>query len=387
MNDERPSYNTNIKTHPKFIEMKETFEKLFRNKGYFSETQFDKDVWFLKNDLQFQNMLRPSSTSPSTPMPEYNKMHSLLREMSISSDMRKMNINTGQFINRICEILFNSHLMVMRSRELIKEYNAHENVNVLEVKHKMLNEKYKEQSESISKLGVSIGRLDLFPEGNFSFNFHFVEKNPRDISMSISRNIKLKDNKSLNIKQTGDIIVLNKNDCENSFEAVTLTALEASDSDKRASFEYSGTTLSTFNIEIYKNEELFAVSKPECFLDMFLNLIDKLRDIDKETITTTWKVNTKTNLNMQHINNLLTEYEMVLEFKFNLDPITRASIINRILLILRDAITTETQNLINGNEILDVYFKSIAEQVQYILKKKDDDSSANNCNCNSCVVY
>jgi hypothetical protein len=375
-----------IRSNQKYIEMRDVFEKLFRNKGYFGNKTFEKDVWFLQNDLQFQNMLRPSATPQGN---ESSKMHSLLRELSDSEDFKKLSVDTGKFIDRICEILYNSHQMVLRSRELIKEYNAHENVNVLEVKLRMLNEKLKEKMEAISTLELSVSRLDHLPEGEYQLNFHFIEMNPGDPSITSSRNRKLKQNKSLCIKQGGDIIVLNKSDIFNSFDLITMTALEANDKTKYLeSFEYSGTTLSTFNLQLYKNDELFAESTPECFLDMFLNHIDKLREIEQTSITTNWKIKAKTNFQQSQINNLLPDYQTVIDFKFELDPVTRACIITRVLHILKDAIRTETQNEINKNEILDVYFKTISEQVKHILKKKEEDVSDNPCNCQGgCNIF
>jgi hypothetical protein len=375
-----------IKSNPKFIEIKEVFEKLFRTKGYFGDKKFEKDVWFLQNDLPFQNMIRPSSTPSGN---EINKMHSVLRELNENDDFKKLHIDTSKFIDKICEVIFSSHQMVSRSKELIKEYNAHENVNVLELKLKLLNEKIKENTEPISHLEVCVSRLDHLPEGDYQINFHFMERSPRDPSMITSKNHKLRDNKSLSIKQGGDVIMLSKQDLFNCFDMINLTALDVNDKPHYlGSFEYSGTTLSTFNLQLYKNNELFAESAPECFLDMFLNLLDKLRDIEQPSLNTNWKIKVKTNLEQYNINGLIPEYQIILDFKFELDPVTRACIIKRVLYLLKDAIKTLTQNEIVKNEMLDVYFRSVSDQVKQILNRSEEEKyEGNNCCQNSCNIF
>lgn len=387
-------YSTDIyadlSTDRKFILMKETFEKLFRSKGHLPEQNFSKDVWFMESDRQFQGMVRPTSGSTYTSTGENNKMHTLLRELSENDDLKKLSIETGKFINKICEILLKAHYMVLRSREQINEYRAHENVNVLEVKLKMLNQKQNAYPEMTSKMNIKIARIDLLPEGQYSFNLHFIEMNPSDITITKSLNKHLEGEKMLNIKNSGEVLLFNTNDTENNFEQVKFTALEAGMNNNRflERFDYSGTSISCFNLQIYNNDELFAESAPENYLDMLLVLINNLKDIDKSDFSVAWKMKVKTNLNMKrNINNLLTDYDVYLQFNFEIDPITRSSILERILNIFNDVIHTETQNEIVKNEILDVYFQSISEKIKHILNKSDTEHNETPCNCRNCIIF
>jgi hypothetical protein len=375
-----------IKSNPKFIEIREEFENLFKSKGYIGNKKIEKDVWFLQNDLAFQNMIKPSSTPSAI---EINRMHSLLRELNEKDDFKKISIDSRIFIERISEMIYNSHRMASRSKEIIKAYRAHENVNVLELKLKMLNEKIKDNIDAISKLEINVSRLDHLPRGDYQIIFHFMERSPRDPTMTTSKNHKLKDDKFLSIKQGSDIIVLNKQDLFNCFEAINLTALDVNDDPNfLGSLEYSGSTLSTFNLQLFKNNELFAESNPGCFLDIFLNLKDKLRDIEQSSLSTNLKIKVKTNFEQKNISGLLPQYQVILDFKFELDPVTRACIIKRVLHLLKDAIKTQTQNEILKNEILDIYFKSISEQVNEILNRNEDEiSEGNTCCQNSCNIF
>jgi hypothetical protein len=215
MNESRPSINNfEIKTDPKYIKMKEIFERHFRSKGYSIDSIFYSDVWFLKDDKQFQNLQRPSGSNDI----ENNNMLLLLKDLSLSENLRQLAVSTSSFIDKICDTLYNFQRLISRSKDLIQEYNAHENVNILSLKHKVLINRGKD--DSMSELVVSLSRLDMFEEGNYSFNFHYVELNPNDCTSSMSKNIKLNDNKILYIKQGGEVIVLNKIDTDTQFEPI-----------------------------------------------------------------------------------------------------------------------------------------------------------------------
>lgn len=375
MNDSRPSINQfEIKNDPKFIKIKDIFEKHFRSKNYYSESIFTNDVWFLKDDKQFQDLQKPSFTSNSD-FENNNTMLSLLKELTLNDDLKRLAVSTNSFIDKICETLYTFQRVINRSKNLIQEYNAHENVNILSLKQKILNNRDTEESQS--ELVVSLSRLDMFDEGNYSFNFHFEELNPKDCTASMSKNKTLIDNKMLNIKQSGEVIILNKVDSDSQFEPIYFESIERNTSNK---YINSGTTLSTFYLEITKDGIPHSISSAECFLEVFLNMVENLKNIDLDTFNTSWKIKTKAYVNNSN------SLDIIVNFKFTFNNETKVKIIDRVLQILKDAIKTETKNEIYKNEILDVYFKSISDNIKQVLEKNDFTESQD-CNCKNCLIY
>jgi hypothetical protein len=378
-------------TQPKYIKIKESFEKLFRKNVLYPNQKFDKEVWFLKTDTEFQNMIKP--TSASTPTPTHNlKMLNLLAELSTGgNDMKKLNVQVSKFIERICDILFKAQLMIIRSSEQISEYRAYENVSVLEVKISDINKKIREKS-AMSKLNIKISRLDMLPEGNYFFMFNYTEMDPSVIKSTKNVYKQLEKNKTLKITEGGRSLVLsNDPNNDSKFEQIEFHAIEVAENSKSLQdFTYSGTSLSGFKLQIFRDEMLFAESTYENFLEMFLVNINTLKDINSSTFSINWKLSCKldkdilTNLKVP-INNLLEDYDTFLEFKFDFDPISLGSIFYRVMHIFKDVIHTKTENQHVIEDILE-YFKPIKDEVKHILEKPEDLPEENKC-CNSCSIF
>lgn len=377
----------------KLTQMREAFQKLFRSKGYGSESTFGSDVWFMKGDKEFQNLIKNNTPGRE----EESQMITLLRDLSSVNNLMKIKINTEKFIHTVCQTVFKAHNMAARAREQINEYRAHENVSILEVKNKMLNQKCisNNKKNSISTLDIKLGRLDLLPKGQYSFKLKLKEMDPRDINKVNTSYNELTRDKLLLVKHANDVVVLNDSgNNENYFQRIEFSSLEISADKKFLNrFDYSGTTFSSFSLQIFNKEDLFAESSPENFLDMLLVLLPNLRDIEKDQFQVAWRISVKHSIqedsnHPNHHNNpgqFLTSYDY-LEFHFDLDPITRSSIIRRIVDILREAIRTESQNEMIKNEILDYYFSSISEEIKYILTKPDDEP-LEGCTCeDNCLI-
>jgi len=309
-------------TSPKFLKMKECYENVFRKNDLFPNSKFDKNVWFLKNDPNFQIMIKP--TSGSSPGQVVNsKMLNLLAELSSGgNDMKKLSVEVSRFIEKICEILYKSQIMIKRSSEQIKEYSAYENVSVLDIKMKELNKKV--QENNMSRLNIKLIRLDLFPEGNYNFNFHFFKT---DISTAISTksiNNKLINDKTLKISKPNPILILtNDPQNENLFEPIEFHTLDDAGDHNRSfqDFTFSGSNLSTFHIQIYRDDILFAESQLENFLELFLVNINLIKDINQSIYSFNWKITCDFNheiLKMLKvpINHIVDSYDVYLEFKF-----------------------------------------------------------------------
>jgi len=230
------------------------------------------------------------------------------------------------------------------------------------------------------------------PEGDFAVNFHYIEMDPFDMTTSKSKSKGFHNGQILRIKQPNDILIFKDSDDLCNFDTVEFSALEDNNIYNKSSDyykNYSGCTLSSFNIGLYTGKsELFAISEAEKFSDIFLILIDKFLDIEKKSITTNWKLTISPNRSLKE-KNLFNEnelYQMILELKFELDPLTRACIMKRLHNLLDDLIITRRRNQMNIDEILDNYFLSISEYVKHILDKKPGEVTGT-CTCeNTCSI-
>jgi hypothetical protein len=382
--------NSDYTIHPKYMKMKECFENIFRKNNLFPNDKFDKNIWFMQNDEKFRTMIRP--TSGTTPGQYVNsKMINLLSELSLGgNDMKKLSVEVSKFIERICEILLKAQIMISRSTEQIKEYNIFENVTVLEIKKKELDKKV--QENSISLLKVKLVRIDLFPEGNYDFNFHFFEMDPNIVKSTRSSNSKLMDSKSLKITRPNTLLILsNEPQNETLFNPIEFHAIEIPDNNKSfQDFTYSGSNLSNFQLQIYRDDILFGESQLENFLEMFLVNINLLKDINNSIFSFNWKLTCNFNHDILKelkipTNNIANTYDTYLEFKFEFDALTLGNIFQRIINIFKDVLQTKVENQFIVEEILD-HFKSIKETIKYILEKPCEQETESKC-CNICSIF
>ena len=117
----------NIKNSPKYKEVRNCFEQLFRLKNYRQDSKFDKNVWFMQTDEVFQSMIRPNYIVTPSSNVESNKMYLLLKDLSKTNDFGKLSIEVSAFIDRITEILLRSQELLDRSIQSINDYDAYKN--------------------------------------------------------------------------------------------------------------------------------------------------------------------------------------------------------------------------------------------------------------------
>ena len=380
---------TDIIYDNKFIEVQDIFCKLFRTKGFLSDDFFNKNVWFLKDDLNFQNIIKNTLNIDSTPIgfynTEINNIHSILRELSEGKDLRKMNIQTRKFIERVSEVIIASNLQIQRAQNQIILYNAHQNKNILEETINLLNTRILNNQRTFFK--IKLGRIDLFPIGDYNFTINYNQLNTYNTTLIDFKEVKLKENKLLSVKQDKDIIILKNVDSMNVFNNIEAFSLNVTEDDQiYKSLSFSGCNLSNFHLVVQKDLKDFAYSKEENFLDIFLSCIEELKDISKDSFETTWKVKLYPYNNPNNNNSSNEEYLVYMDIRFEIDPLTRASILKRLKSIFTDVISSKAENECIINEILDKYFPEISESVKFCLNKNEIDKTDNCGACNSCYL-
>ncbi len=377
----------NIRTSQVFLDMKATFEQHFEKKGYSEGSSFFKQVWFLEKDKDFLNMIRPSATPQGQAS---NSMHELLREVSDGrDDFKNLRCERDKFIDKICEKVYELHKQQIKSEKEIEYFNANKTSQLLKASYENITKTHAE-AVSLSTLQVRIKKLDKFPEGKLSFDFHLLEINPNDITITKSVNRSLR-NKYIEVKDGSEVIIFNPNETKNIFEPITFTLLGFTEKDvAEKKYDLSGTNLASFNLVVNRNETSFGMSHPETFFENFFTSIDRLMDTKSEKVTIFTSVEIHTLDNNPRKYNYKSSYNIGLELEFRLDPLTRASIFNRIWLELDNLCRENMLCSKTKRELLENYFgETLSSQIETILKRKpEEEANDNNCQCqDGCTIY
>lgn len=369
---------------PKYIHLQEKFEKVFRSKGFSNQDKFDKKVFFLKNDQNFQIMSQSNLNSNLNYTPLNNKLYDILTELNENgNDFSKLSVRVDYFIYKVCEVLLNCQRVNDRSEEIKTLYDVDKNKNYIEEKLLLLSQftsKVNDSQDLNSSLKISFNHLDNFPVGTYSSELKVVEilstkdGNPQIKTKhhDLSKQIKIDKEGVTNFKSSPKE---NNSINEYVFPLIQFTANDLSYMEEMINNQsISGTSLSNFSIIIGKTPD-FWESKIVYLLDLMLNFINDLLDVSRGSFTKTMNLklkSKKSNGNDRNIN---------IEMHFSFDPLTRANVLRRVKGIFDGVLESLNSNKMIIDEILDGYFSEIADSAKYILSLKKDESRENCCKC------
>jgi len=372
-------------------QIQDVFTKLFNSKGYKPSSHFDKTVWFMKSDRDFQNLIK-KGYKVQTPGVGNNDMINLLEQLNEGEDIFSLSVNAGKFIEKVSKKLIELQILKERSEKQIEFYNAHKLKILIEAKISFLKQQNKNLS-NLSLIDVNIDDLDLnedrYAELTYSKLFLFFNRGKSlpvgkyNIEADIDLFNKDSDedsseqdytHKSLSllnfkIEEVGQYFKQNENN--NNFPPIGFGS--NFDRRKREPKFYSGCTLANLTLFITKDSKKVTSSSRLDFLDLFLNNIEAIIDSNKNNtfiISYPLKVDPYNNVE--------------LDFKFELGDLTCISILNRIFklfsILLNNA--KDCENSISF--ILENYFQdSISFMVKNLLEKKQETKGCDACtNCN-----
>jgi hypothetical protein len=371
-----------IRSDKKYFDIKENFEKHFKSKNIGST--FNNDAWFLREDIEFQKVLKPTVSTPYI----YKPMHNLLKETSTSDDIKKFEINVDKFIENLTIRLLQIKQQLDYSDQLIKKYKASENKNKIDAIIDILKNNINNSSQDIgsSTLQMSIGRLENFPEGGFLFKFHMTRFLTNNSAIRTSENITIKNNKILNIKEGKQMIIFKGQTNQPIFDPIKFYPIELDERNENKLNDFSGTDLIDFNLFVQRDNEDFAESQTERFLDLFLST-ESFYDTTVDNVNLFYTFNLETQKRMlRKYKDLAPNYDLVLEMNFKLDQETRISILKRLKSIFSNVIANRFQNKQDIEELLD-YFPEIKEKVLNILYSIKEDRVDTCASCNSCNIF
>jgi hypothetical protein len=361
--------NFEIQTKPKVIDMNKIFTDLFNSQGYNNNNQFlKKDVWFLKQDNTFQNMTLFTTVTRG----ENKIIYDILKDLSDNYLVKRIDIEYTKFIQAVCEKLYLAQETIDRCQVQIDLYKAHENINIIEGKIKILEEMKGNVMYDHSTIEFSIQKCEPDTFGGLEYIMNYSEMDQYDPTITENKKLNLKFKPY--IKFTAIEAHYNNNNNYNNFH--TLDSLFNTNS-------FSGTTFSQFKILAFRKGELCGESSTENFLLMLLSYLKELKEIEKPTLFFSWKVNMKV-LNVQEEGD--SEFDLTLDFKIVVDSESRIAMLKKIHKVLKDAISTQTVSENVKKEILE-YFPEISQSVMTVLERKDDQVDNHDCACSSCTIF
>jgi hypothetical protein len=370
----------------------EKFEQYFKIKGYLPKDNFSNNVFFLSKDPTFQSMNNNETPNPN--FKQNNKMIDILKELNETKSLKKLSINTGEFINKISKVINDANASILLTDESIKKNQSAEKILKIDEILMILNLHIegKSKGDFYSILHSRIHSLNNFPSGPYKIslgiNTNFNEEDD-DLNESEKRNLNqnLSDGvfnlfkeenlvceNLINIKENTDSITFrynpNSNDDINNFPDYKFSILNKDSKNYLVDRRYSGTTFSNLRLKIRGSQNVYE-SENEYLLYIFISLFDELCDLNKTTISKNIIFKMK---------NDNEERTAGIELNLELDNLTRIGILNRIKELNQITIDNKMKNQILIDEILTDYFPEMKDSVTHILSKNDEyrDSC---CNC------
>lgn len=419
MNRQSKIFAPEILSNPKYREIHDKFEKLFKTHGYFLSDSFNKGVWFLKDDIFFQRIVNKTdinTLNTSTPFDneKKNKIHEILSELNENTDYNHLLVNVEKFIYKVIETLLVASNTIDRSLKTIRNFNAVERkqnieecIRLLEEKiektnlssHKKYNNnnnsKSNEQSKDVfSRLKIRLIKANDFPSGNYFFGIKYYELKPEKESLIMNQvNYFLNKKIGIRINSANQVI-----ESINEFENINFYALlnnQINSTVKVKNNINSGTSFSNFflvcsdNANENKATVKYESKKVYC-LEIVLNTLDNILDISKSCFKENIEIKLYSNPHSSINNNNLirsnneerqSSMSVILEMIFEFDEITRASILKRISNVFKEVLDTKQNSEDLINLILDGYFEIVSDSVRNIMNKISEPSKDACCDC------
>ena len=369
----------------KYKELYYIFEKIFRSKNYGQEDFFQNDVFFLSDDIEFKKLCNIKNT-PNTNLNDNNILYQILENNSENgSDFKKLKIQVGIFIKHLILNLIELQNQKDIIVEKIKSFDIDETLNIIE--QKLYNIKISENqnpSNPRSSMKISVSRLDCLPDGDYVFKLYLQKFTIRDRGVIQKEDVVNSNLPMVNIKNR--IIDLKERYKEFTFESHKIFPVDINynefKNDDTFLKQYSGTNLLYFKLEmIDKQGNIFSTS-PQEILDLFLKLVNTFFT---DFIQNSKEISIKLPLKKEEpIKDEKSCSFILLNVQFEIDPVVRKSILERIYYIFKNIISFRTLVENNQHDLLN-HFPYHSDQIINILSKQMAEENSN-CDC-GCLIF
>lgn len=373
---------------PLYRHLNITFFKLFSEHKIKPEEKFDKNIWFLKNNQEFQNIITQNKTIDG---PYYGFLK-LLEDCSTNGkNFRNLNIEVRKFVNEISRQICDATNRMNNADDMVKHYKMDEMKEI--IIDKLIKEKQNlDFFGDITEVKFSIRQLENFPEGNFTMklkcdSFEDNESNRihyKEISAEIlnKRKINVTENNlnsPLNSAEVFETIFLRN---ERNFEYLNLEETELLKSKFHEEVSYIGILINSFKFVIEKNEEFFAFSEIETMIDTFINNLEFL--LKDKSFKITSSVNATIDKSNKHLikAGMDRKYVIYYDMEINFNKKVKILILEKIFTIFQDTINAKYDNDKLINNYLD-HFPESKEEIKLLTKEKIIDERDK---CGACCL-
>lgn len=404
---------SSYKSDPIYRHLNLIFFGLFSEHNFSPEDKFDKNVWFLKNNSEFQklisNMEYSNNNSYINKTPEGPILSSshfsrelirILQECSFGGkNLKTLLVEVKKFVNEISKILFAAQQRKANAEEMVKHYKMDETKEL--ILDKLLKEKANLNFlNDITEVQFSISKLDGFPEGAYDFRLfceafadsespliQTQEIRKKLISQNFQQKIILATHNINQRFSKPELFELLEIRNEKNFEYLNLEEVCLSRSKFSEEASYIGLLLNSFKFVAFKEEVFFASSEAEMLVDNFINNLDLLLK-DKAFKCSSAAFAYVDGSNRNYVKAGLDNCKLVLyyDLEVNFNKKTKLLVLEKIYNVFYETITTKFDNEKLINEVLSCFYE-ISKDVKGLFSEKKNVNAENCGPCNNCTVF
>ena len=375
---------------PLYKHLKLLFFQIFSEHKLGPDATFDRNVWFLRHNKNFQKIAFDNITIEGP----YTEFLKLLEDVSINGkNFSKMNINVKTFIDELCKQILEAIDRKNNAEELMSHYKMNEMKEI--IADKLSKERQNlEFFGDTTEVKFSIRQMENFPEGNYSLKLicdTFEDNESHKINFSqISAGILNKRTISLNENDKDEPLkyseyfetILIKN--EKNFQNLELNECYLSRSKFFGEVSYIGILLNSFKICVEKDNLIFAVSDTETMIDTFLNSLDVLlKDKPFKISSSTFATIDRNNKHLMKAG-MDKKFVIFYDLEINFNKKIKILILEKIWNIFQDTIITKFENEKLINNFLE-YFPDSKEEINNLISENKNEKEI--CECVNCILF
>jgi hypothetical protein len=351
--------------YPNYSEIKNQITSYLKSKGLGLYDHITQDSEFLK--LKTINNQRSELA--------LSVMNEILKTLNQTSTDLSADFNTNTELSITCETFINYFVdvflydykkLLKQQEDYIKEYKITKTLSQINRVIPTIKKQVTTKGEEPSILSATLLKLNKFPKDNYVIKLVIIysDKTKKSFQVSINSDL-LEGTNSLNIKFP-----------EISFQEYRTPNTNQNDDflNISTSIDYlNGCSLNSYYFEIEKNGESFMVTENRYFYLQFLNLSEKIINLQNEQISH----------EIQSENENQKEMSLSCTFTYKFNNSTRLSILEEITQLYGSIIKEKNLTVTSVISVLECYFTEINLVIQSLLKEERYEDRA--C-CNECIL-
>lgn len=376
-NNNQEEFDLNYRDDPLYKHLNILLFKLLSEHKIKPTEKFDKNIFFLKNNNEFQEIVNNNKTIDGP----YLGFLKLLEDLnSNGKNFRNLNIEVRKFINEFSRQICEYTNRMNNADDMIKHFKMDEMKEIVIDKLSKERQNYDFLGD-ITEVKFSIRQIENFPEGNFSLKLiceSFDDndsKGNRIILKEILSEIQNKRQIAINPQNINNPVgnleyfetIYLRN--ESNYEYLNLNECDLSKSKFHEEASYMGLLINSFKFIVEKDEENFCFSEQENMIDTFINNLEVLlKDKPFKISSSCMAYVDKGNKHLIKAG-MDRKYVIYYDMEINFNKKVKILILEKIFTIFQDTINAKYDNEKLINCYLD-HFPEIKEEIKALTKEK-----------------